>query len=204
MRPLTALVLSAPLFAQVVGLGLRAGISATAPLSAGANQHASVARFTVGPAMEVHLGRGAALGLDWLFDHSEVAALAASARLHHAEIWRWQLPVTVLYRFEGRFRPIVRTGLAFNRVFRIGEANECGRGPFGERFYCIDSTPVAELRHTGTVGFVIGGGLQRRLIKLRLQPEVRLTRWMDRNFGVRDSPVRSNPSQINLLLGVIF
>ena len=40
--------------------------------------------------------------------------------------------------------------------------------------------------------------------KLRLDPEVRLTHWMDRNFGVRDSAVRSNLNEVGFLLGVIF
>ena len=37
-----------------------------------------------------------------------------------------------------------------------------------------------------------------------IEPEVRLTKWTDRNFGVRGSAVRSNLNQIELLLGVIF
>jgi hypothetical protein len=40
--------------------------------------------------------------------------------------------------------------------------------------------------------------------KVRLDAEIRLTRWIDRNFGVRDSRVRSNLTQIEVLGGATF
>ena len=97
-----------------------------------------------------------------------------------------------------------RTGVSLNRVFDISGATECARGPFGEQFYCLEGSSLAELRHRGTSGFVVGGGLRFKFRKLWLEPELRLTRWVDRNFGVRDSAVRSNLNQIGLLAGVVF
>lgn len=201
MRMLAALILSSSLFSQTVSLGLRAGIPITEMLTAGGNQRVSASRYTIGPLIEVHLWRGAALGGDFLLDHSELASTAGSRR---AEIWRWEAPVTFVHRFGGPLRPVVRTGVSLNRVFDISGATECARGPFGEQFYCLEGSPLAELRHRSTFGFVVGGGFQCKFTKLRLEPEVRLTRWIDRNFGVRDSAVRSNLNQIGFLLGVIF
>ncbi len=43
-----------------------------------------------------------------------------------------------------------------------------------------------------TWGVVTGAGLKRRFGPLRLTPEVRFTRWADRNFGVHHAPLRSN------------
>lgn len=98
----------------------------------------------------------------------------------------------------------MRAGVSFTRVFDITGATECGRGPFGEQFYCLEGRILAELRHRGTSGFVVGGGLRFKFMKFWLEPEVRLTYWIDRNFGVRDSAVRSNLSQIGFLVGMIF
>jgi hypothetical protein len=50
---------------------------------------------------------------------------------------------------------------------------------------------------------VAGAGLRFRAGGVRIAPEVRLTRWVDRNFGVRDSAVRSNLTSITILLGIL-
>jgi hypothetical protein len=119
-------------------------------------------------------------------------------------VWRWEAPITFIYRFHAPTRPFVRTGVSLNRVFDVSGTTECGRGPFGEQFYCLEGITLAELRHPGTSGFVVGGGLRFKFMKFWLEPEVRLTHWVDRNFGVRDSAVRSNLNQIGFLVGVIF
>jgi hypothetical protein len=113
------------------------------------------------------------------------------------------VPIIAVYRFAFPIRHFVRTGVSFNRVFDAG-ATECARGPFGERFYCLDSQFLAELRHRGISGFIVGGALRLKFGDFWLEPELRLTHWVDRNFGVGDSAVRSNLNQIEPLMGVIF
>jgi hypothetical protein len=99
---------------------------------------------------------------------------------------RWDLPVTLRYRIGGSTgRLFARAGVSFNHVFRMDD-------------------PRAELRHRGTYGPVIGGGLRLRCKLFWLEPEVRLTRWVDRNIGVRDSLLRSNLTQVDILAGLIF
>jgi hypothetical protein len=202
MRMLTALLVSSPLLAQGVSLGLRAGIPITPALTAIGSQQATASRFTIGPLIEVHLWHGAGFGADFLLHRTDLAISPVGSL--RAEVWRWEAPITLIYRFRAPSRPFVRTGISLNRVFDISGATECARGPFGEQFYCLEGSPLAELRHRGTSGFVVGGGLRFKFKKLWLEPEVRLTHWIDRNFGVRDSAVRSNLSQIGLLVGVIL
>ena len=199
---LAALLVSSPLLAQAVSLGLRAGIPITPVLAADGRQQASALRYTIGPLIEVHLWHGAGLGADFLLHHAGLAVSPAGSR--RAGVWRWEMPMTFIYRFGAPARPFVRTGVSLNRVFDISGATECGRGPFGEQFYCLEGSSLAELRHRGTSGFVVGGGVRFKFKRLWLEPEVRLTRWVDRNFGVRDSAVRSNLNQIGLLAGVVF
>jgi hypothetical protein len=202
MRTLAALLVLSPLFAQGVSLGLRAGVPITPMLTANGPQQASEPRFTIGPSVEIHLWHGAGLGADFLLRRAGLAISTAASG--EAKVWRWEAPITAVYWFPSPMRPFVRTGVSFNRVFDIGGATECGRGPFGERFYCLEARLLAELRHRSTSGFVVGAGLRLKSKGLWLEPEVRLTHWIDRNFGVRDSTVRSNLNQTVFLMGVIF
>ena len=202
MRVLGVLVLWSPLWAQGVSLGLRSGVLVTPQIRAEGPRQTSAARFTIGPCIEVHLWRGAGLGVDVLLRRTELAASAA--RVQRAGVWLWEMPATFIYRFRRPMGPFVRAGIAFNRVFDVSGATECARGPSGEQFYCLEGSALAELRHRSTSGFVLGCGLRLRWKKLWLEPEVRLTHWADRNFGVRDSAVRSELNQAGLLLGVVF
>ena len=193
---LAFLFMSAPLLAQAVSAGIRTGVGVSPFMSAQAGQ-----RFTLGPHVEAHLWRRAGVGIDFLFQNPRFEVGPAHSRV---TMWRVEAPVTFVYRFYGRARPFFRTGIAFNRVFDIKGATACARGPFGEQFYCIDGSPAAELRHRGTSGFVAGGGVGRKFGRLRIEPEVRVTHWFDRNFGVRDSAVRSNLNEAALLFGITF
>jgi hypothetical protein len=200
MRILAALVVSSPLLAQSVSLGLRAGVPITPVLTAEQPQQASQPRYTIGPLIEVHLWHGVGFGAEFLLHRAGLAVLPVSSQ--RAEIWQWEMPVTLIYRFRVPARPFARTGVSVNRVFDISGATGCARGPFGEQFYCLEGSSLAELRHRGTSGLVVGGGFRFKFKRLSLEPEVRLTHWLDRNFGVRDSAVRSNLNQIDLLVGV--
>jgi hypothetical protein len=202
MRIVAALVALSPLWAQGLSLGLRAGIPITPMLTANGNERASEPRFTIGPLIEGHLWHGAAFGADFLLQRTDLAVLLAGSQ--HVRVWRWETPLTLTYRFRPPRRPFLRIGVSLNRVFDISGATECARGPFGEQFYCIGGSPIAELRHRGTFGFVGGGGLRFPLKKVHLEPEVRLTHWIDRNIGVRGSAVRSNLNQVEFLMGAVF
>jgi hypothetical protein len=141
--------------------------------------------YTLGPAAEISLWRGIGLGADLLLRRSGLTAPAAT---RPPKTWQWELPITLVFRFRAPARPFLRSGVTFNRVRDI-------RGATGFQ---------PELRHRAASGVVAGGGLRFQFHKLSVDPEVRLTRWFDRNFGVRDSAVRSNLTQIGLLVGVVF
>jgi hypothetical protein len=118
---------------------------------------------------------------------------------------RWELPLSVRYVFPiVPARPFVRAGVSMNRVFGVANAARCGSGSFGEEFYCNGNGPRAELRHRSTYGPLVGAGIEFRIKRLRLEPEVRLTRWADRNFGVRDSAVRSPLTEVGFVAGMRF
>jgi hypothetical protein len=199
---LAALLVPFHLFAQGLSAGLRVGVPITPELTADSPQQVSTPRFTIGPLVELPLWHGIGFGADFLLRRTGFASPASSSR--RADAWLWEAPVALIYRFQAPPHPFVRTGISFNRVFHVGGATRCGRGPFGEQFYCLDGSQAAEIRHRGASGFVAGGGLRFKLPKLSLEPELRVTHWIDRNFGVHNSAVRSNLNEIELLIGVAF
>jgi hypothetical protein len=198
---LAVAAVSFPLCAQPVTAGFRAGVPVSPLLTADSPQQAATARYVFGPLVEIRLWDNADIGADPLLRHAGIAGVATSPS---AGIWRWETPVSFLYRFHARARPFARGGMTFNRVFDIGDSGACARGPFGEQFYCVDARQVAELRHRGAWGFVAGSGVGFTWKKLRMEPELRLTHWSDRNFGVSGSSLRSNLPQVDLLFGARF
>jgi hypothetical protein len=202
MRVFAALLASSTLWAQPVSVGMRAGVPLTHMLASDAPVETSGAHFTIGPTVEFHIWRGIGGGADFLFARAGIST--AGTGEPHVEFWRWEAPISVNYRFHVRAQPFVRAGIDFNRVFDVTGSNECSPASPGGRFYCLGSGQTAELRHRGTYGFVLGGGLRFKVRKLKLEPEARLTRWADRNFGVQDSALRSNLTEVGLMLGVIF
>jgi hypothetical protein len=197
---IAALLVSPALLAQTVSVGMRAGPAITHSFSADRIQELSLPEYTIGPAIEMHLWRGSAIGADFLLQGAQLPSSPARITVR-----RWELPVTIAYHLHrSPISPFVRAGLSLNRVFDTGRAVECARGPFGEQFYCVNGVSLAELRHRTTYGPVMGLGGRFPFKKVRLDAEIRLTRWIDRNFGVRDSRVRSNLTQIEVLGGATF
>jgi hypothetical protein len=200
MRMVAALLLSPALLAQTVSFGVRAGLPVTDPFSVDQSHQTSTHRYTIGPTIGIDLWRNAAIGADFLFKSASLTAATQSTTVN-----RWELPVTFIYRFHiSSMRRFVRAGVSVNRIFDTGTAVECGRGPFGEQFYCLNGNPLAELRHRNTFGPVIGGGFQFRFKRIRFEAEARFTRWVDRNFGVQDSAVQSNLTQFEILAGAML
>jgi hypothetical protein len=152
---LAALLVSPALLAQSISFGVRVGTPTTNLFRVDASRGTSTRRFTVGPTIGINFWRGAAIEADFLLTAATLATAGSSATIR-----RWELPITVVYNFRpSRVGSFVRAGLALNRVFDTGAAVECGRGIFGEQFYCLNGSSLAELRHRGTFGPVIGGGL---------------------------------------------
>jgi hypothetical protein len=200
MRALAALCISSPLWAQAISVGLRTGIPITASINAQPPVESSASWFQIGHLIEFNLGHGAGLGAEFLVRRTGLSIPRVQAG--RAFVWQFEVPGTIVYRFRPA-GPFVRAGVSVNRVFIAGAA-ECGRGPSGEVFYCLNDVPLAELRHRTTLGFVAGAGVRFKVRTLSIEPEVRLTRWVDRNLGVRESGARSNLTQAAFLVGVFF
>lgn len=200
---LTSLLLAPSLGqAQSVSFGLSAGTPLNHLLTADNSQVATTGWYTFGPALRVRLPHRFGFDVDFLYKRLDFGIVPNPAR---AAVHRMELPLLFRYAFSGLpVRPWVHAGMSFNRVIAVNGADVCARGAFGEELYCTGGKPAAELRHRHTHGPVVGAGLDFGWRKIRLAPELRVTRWVDRNFGTRDSSLRSNLTQVELLLGFQF
>ncbi len=186
--------------AQGVSPGFSGGVPVNHLAAAAEGRVATIAHYTFGPALQVGLPHGLGVDVEFLYKRFDLGLVSVSNRI---AVHRVELPLMLRYAFPGLpVRPFVHAGISFNRVIAVGGENACPEG--GAGFYCIGSETVAQLRHRHTHGPVLGAGLVFRRARVDLVPEVRLTRWVDRNFGTRDSPTQSNLTQIELLLSVAF
>jgi len=188
--------------AQTVSFGVSAGVPLSPLMTAAGNQAAATGWYTLGPALGVGLPRGFGLDLELLYKRFDLGFAANPAR---AVVRRMELPVMLRYRLSRLpVRAFVHAGMSFNRIIGVGGVDVCGQGAFGETIYCIADKTAAELRHRHTHGAVLGIGLGLRWKRLGLAPELRVTRWVDRNFGTRGSLPRSNLTGIEMLMGIKF
>jgi hypothetical protein len=62
----------------------------------------------------------------------------------------------------------------------------------------------AELANSTTRGYVLGAGLDLKLLLIHISPEVRLTRWGAKHFIDPSGIVNSQQNQAEFLLGITF
>lgn len=170
--------------AQPVSFGVAAGLPLRGLLAAAQpGYHAATGHYTFGPTAQIRLPRHLAFEADLLYKHFDYQSPASAAGAS-----RWELPLLMKYGIHrGKLRPFVGLGGAISRVTSAGALG-------------APRTGIIQLRHRTTEGIVAAAGVEARLAALRIAPEMRITRWRDRNFGVSDVPLHSNLTQAELLI----
>ena len=185
VRVWSLFLLAAPMASpQRLSFGLKAGVPLNALMhSAAPGYRASNAHYTLGPTVELALPYRLAVEADLLYKRLDYGPAAGAV----AEASRWELPLLAKYKLAGApLQPFLGMGVTFNRITGIEGEN------------------IAEVRHRGTMGFCLGGGVEKRLGVLRVAPEIRITHWVDHNLGVHDAPLRSSLTQVEFLVGLTF
>ena len=93
-----------------------------------------------------------------------------------------------------------------------GRSDECGEGEehllsiFVARKHTWHTWNAtrSQLLHSTTHGFVIGGGLDIKVLVIHIQPEIRYTRWGSEHFFDPTGLLHSNQNQGEFLLGIEF
>ena len=188
--------------AKSFSYGFTVGVPLNDLATADSSHVANTSRLTFGPGLRIFLQRSLGLDADLLYKklHTGFASNPARITFHRLELvpmLRYSFPTSSI-------RPFIHVGMSFNWIMAVCGSDICTDTTVHDKYYCIEDKTVAELRHSHTHGFVLGTGADLQLKALNLTPELRVTRWVDRNFGTLDSPLRSNLTQVELLLKVSF
>ena len=182
--------------------GLTGGIPLNNIVTSSEGMVSTTGRYTIGPALGIGLPHALSVDVEFLYKHFDFGFTSDPARI---AVHRFELPLSLRYGFRGSaVHPFVRAGFSFNWALPADGASLCPGTAADSGYYCIGGETAAQLRHHHTYGPVLGGGVEFRLKALRLVPELRITRWVDRNFGTQDSPLQSNLTQVELLLCLKF
>ena len=198
---------SISLFGQVFSVGVKGGVPITDAFHAIQGEPASyftnTKRYLIGPTGELHLPLGFSVEVDALYKRlgyqylanpttGTVAAQTVANSWEFPLLIKWALPA-------GPIRPFVDAGASFRHISGVHQIQETfGVGNTSTR------NPV-EFHKSTDEGFAFGGGLEFKLGRLRISPEVRYTRWGGENF--RDpvqALLRTNRNQGDFLLGITF
>lgn len=193
-----ALAAALPAIAQI-GAGLKVGLPLNDALDVIGSRdlQTETKRYIIGPQFELRLPAGFSIELDALytnFNASGPLTAVGSGATAVLDGDSWEFPLMLKKKFgRGLARPFVGAGASFRR---LGGLKNIGSFITGSSDNDIDRN---------NTGFVIGAGIELRLLFLRISPEIRFTRWGTDHFseGVRNV-LKTNRNQGQLLVGFSF
>lgn len=207
---LVLILSSAAAFAQPLSFGLKGGLPMTNFIDTVSGAYSSVDsvtnRYIVGPTAELRLPFGLGVEIDALYRHfnyhSSTSIVAISTL--RATGSDWEFPLLLKKRFGvGPIHPFVDAGVNFDKVSGLSRTVTILAPP-----NLIGSNAgSSELKNDFTAGFTLGGGVELRLLLLKITPEIRYTRWGNQQFsGIfpTGGSLTSNQNQAEFLVGFTF
>ncbi len=190
-------------------------------LATGTYQGASATRrYTAGASLGLRLPHGFGAEFDFLYKRlgfDTYISLPPFDGVVYTHAWTtansWEFPALGVYRFSHweKIRPRISGGISFRAVNGVSSTSECYTEAAG---LCGPSpSPVAGssenqgiLNARSHVGAVVAAGVEKRIGRIRLVPEIRFTRWRADGAELEypEFTVRSNPNQVDVLLGIGF
>jgi Outer membrane protein beta-barrel domain len=178
---LAFILFSASLCAQPFSFGLKVGAPVNQAFidNGGKNLFShDTQRLVIGPTAEVRLPFHLGIEADLLYRRYNIGGT-----VNH-----WEFPILAKYRFSGAplVHPYVVAGPTFNHV--------------------SDPGMFLDRPRASTAGVSFGAGIEVRALLIRLSPELRYTRWKDKNISLApsNSGLSSNQNQIEFLVGITF
>jgi len=142
--------------------------------------------FIVGPMAEVGFPLNVSVELDALYRPLHLANSTLSASLgtfnSSTTVGTWEFPLLLKYRFPTLIpwaKPLLEVGPSF-------------RGGSG-----ADAAPSSH-------GITLGAGLEAKIIKVKVAPQLRFTRWGADNPAKIFAAPRTNVNQVEFLVGFSF
>ena len=213
MKPLCLLFFSAAAaFSQPFSYGVKGGMPLTDFVDAARSQNITASTFTnryiVGVTGEARLPFGLGVEVDILYRHfsyganSSTSGITTTSTTMDTTSGAWEFPILAKYRFKGKIvRPFLDGGVAWDKLSGLTQTFQTV--PPGVSISKSTSSPV-ELANSTTRGYVLGGGLDLKLLILHITPEVRLTRWGAKHFIDTTGLVNSKQNQAEFLVGFTF
>ena len=183
--------------AQPLSFGVRGGVPFTGPFAdaagtVGVQTSSGSNAYAVGPMIELHLPLGFSVEADALYHPlhmiQQINTGTILARNPYTYM-SWEFPILAKYRFLHLplVKPYVEAGPSFRAV-------------------------SSSLSYFSKSGLTVGAGVELKLSRLRIEPELRYTRWrsdMVLTEGeaaglVVVSTVPSNTNQAQFLVGIAF
>ena len=211
---------SAAVFAQPVSFGLKGGLPLTDFIDTLSGSRVAVTsttnRYIIGPSLELRLPFGFGAEVDALYRHfsyNSTANLIDVVSTLRTTSDNWEFPILLKKRFAaGPVHPFVDAGVNFNKISGISQS--LSTLSFPNLINNTSNSNPSELKNDFTAGFTMGGGLEIRLLLLRIVPEIRYTRWGSQQFngifpatggasGLIGS-LTSNQNQAEFLVGFTF
>jgi opacity protein-like surface antigen len=203
MRLLCVFLLSAAAaFSQPFGFGIKGGVPMTDFLDATSNSKFSFStttnRYIIGPMAELRLPFGLGVEVNALYRHFSYAGVTTVNSATTAGAW--EFPLVAKYRFKGPLvHPYVEAGIAWDKL--SGLTQTVSSTVAGITGISTTSNPP-ELNKNVTRGFVFGGGVEAKILMLRIAPQIRFTRWNDHHFLDPNGLLHSNLNQAEFLVGL--
>jgi opacity protein-like surface antigen len=213
MRPLCLLFLSAAAaFSQPFSFGVKGGLPMTDFLSSVRSQSftstTTTNRYIIGPTAELRLPFGLGVEVDVLYRHFSfgssggISGITSTFTTSDTSGGAWEFPILGKYRFTGKvLRPFVDAGVSWDKL--SGLSQTITRVVSNVASTSTTSDPF-ELHKDTTRGFVLGAGLDVKLLLLHISPEVRFTRWGAKHFIDPNGLLDSKQNQAEFLVGITF
>jgi len=208
MKPLLLLLLiSGAALAQPFSAGLKAGLPLMDFLTDVQNgSTTATSRYLFGPEVEVRLPLGLSVEFDALYRHfsyTNILGSAGNAVTSTGSSGNWEFPLVVKYKFPSKIvRPYLEAGAAWDTLAGLKNTvteNLCG----SPNPVCnvLAAPPTASSK--GTMGVVLGAGIDIHAAVIHIAPEVRFTRWAQQYFNL-SGVLNSGKNQAEVLVGVTF
>ena len=210
--PCLLILAAAAASAQPFSYGVKAGMPMTdfvdVVRAQNINASTTTNRYIVGVTGEARLPFGLGVEVDVLYRHfrynssSGVSNLTSNITNIDTTAGAWEFPILAKYRFKGKIlRPFVDGGVAWDKLSGL---TQTVKNVVATVSHSTTTSSPAELANGTTRGYVLGGGVDLKLLIIHITPEVRLTRWGAKHFIDPTGIVNSQQNQAEFLVGLTF
>ena len=210
--PCLLILAAAAASAQPFAIGVQGGMPMTdfvdVVRAQNINASTTTNRYIGGVAGEARLPFGLGVEVDVLYRHfrynssSGVSNLTSNITNIDTTSGAWEFPVLAKYRFKGKIiRPFVDGGVAWDKLSGLTQTVE---NVVATVSHTTTTSSPPELANSTTRGYVLGGGVDLKLLLIHITPEVRLTRWGAKYFIDPTGIVNSQQNQAEFLVGITF